>query len=140
MGQNKYLNYILLAAIAFLIILQIWNPFHKSTKESKFDQTFDRAQETLDRFEKLNQDLEAKAALLKVQRSNIDSLFTAGMSQYGAAISRIDDKITAANREYSRLVKDLNAEKDRLAKLNVPQVLPTIEELRDSKYSNAVPK
>lgn len=140
MGQNKYLNYILLAAIAFLLILQFWNPFKKTSQDNQFEETFKQAEATLDRFQRLNDSLEAKSALLKIERSNIDSMFSVGMGQYAAAISRIDDKISVATREYSRLIRDLNAEKQRLQNLNAPDSLPTIEDLRDMKYSNPRPQ
>lgn len=140
MGQNKYLNYILLAAIAFLLILQFWNPFKKASTETDFEKTFQDAQATLDRFQRLNDSLEAKAALLKIERSNIDSLFSAGMGQYSFALSRIDEKISVATREYSRLIKGLNEEKIRLQNLQAPDSLPTLEDLRNGKYLNAQPR
>lgn len=139
MGENKYLNYILIAVILLLLVLQIWNPFKKKDEPTAFDKSFARTQEALDRFEKLNNILQYKADSLKMARLQIDSAYNRQMPQYDAALAEISRKIDAANRQYLTLIKDLNAEKDRFLKSGAPDSIPMLDQLRARKYLNATP-
>jgi dsDNA-specific endonuclease/ATPase MutS2 len=139
MGENKYLNYILLAIVIFLVILQIWNPFKKKEGMSEFEKTFEKAEATLDRFEKLNNELQGKADSLKIARFQIDAAYNQQMPQYAAALSEISRKIDLANRQYLNLLRDLNAEKQRFLESGAPDSIPYLHQLRDRKYLNNTP-
>jgi hypothetical protein len=137
MGQNKNLTYILIAAVLFLLILQFWNPFRKGEGMSEFDKTFEKANATLDRFEKLNDQLQAKSDSLKIARFQIDSVYNHEMPQYAAALSELSRKMDLANRQYLNLMRDLNAEKQRFLESGAPDSIPYLDQLRDRKYSNS---
>lgn len=136
MGQNKNLTYILLAAVIFLLILQFWNPFGKKGEQSEFDKTFDKANATLDRFEKLNNQLQAKSDSLRIARFQIDSIYNSEMPDYSRALADLSRKMDLANRQYQNLMRDLNAEKQRFLESGAPDSIPYLEQLRDRKYSN----
>lgn len=139
MGQNKNIVYILLAAVIFLLILQFWNPFGKKDSPSAFDETFEKANATLDRFEKLNQQLQAKADSLKIARFEIDSAYNKEMPQYAAALMELSRKMDLANRQYANLMRDLNAEKKRFLESGAPDTIPYLDQLRARKYFTPTP-
>lgn len=136
MGQNNKLVYILIAAVIFLLILQFWNPFRKKEGMSEFEKTFEKAEATLDRFEKLNNQLQQKADSLKMARLQIDSVYNQQMPQYDEALAAISRKIDAANRQYNQLIIQLQAEKDKFSNSGAPNSIPLLDQLRDRKYVN----
>ncbi len=138
MGENRYLNYILLAVVIFLLILQIWNPFAKKGDMSQFDKTFEKAEATLDRFEKLNGQLQQKSDSLRIARFQIDSVYNRQLPLYAAALSEINRKLDLANRQYMNLVRELNADKGRFDASGAPDSIPYLEDLRDRKYFKTI--
>ena len=96
---------------------------------SEFEETFQKANATLDRFEQLNNQLQSKADSLKVARFQIDSVYNSKMPNYTQALVDISRKIDLASKQYQNLLRDLNAEKLRFLESGAPDSIPYLEQL-----------
>lgn len=140
MGEKKNItNILIIAILVFLVVIQFFNPFRKKEGPSAFDETFEKANATLDRFERLNDSLRMRTDSLKMARLRIDSVYDQKMPDYTAALNRIEERIKKASADYSRLLAQLNAEKDRFNASGAPDSIPNIEDLRLRKYATPTP-